>query len=76
MINAPALKHVATKGLLGNCAKYSSTAFLAPLTIGIVTTMTNSQHYGIFIPVIVLFLIGLVLLQFVQTPKISESADA
>jgi len=53
-----------------------STAFLAPLAIGIVTVSTGSQHYGIFIPVIVLFVIGLVLLQFVKTPKLMEGADA
>lgn len=50
-----------------------STAFLAPLTIGIATDMTGSQHYGIFIPVIVLFVIGLVLLQFVKTPPVEAA---
>ncbi|MFN4100104.1 MAG: MFS transporter [Pararhodobacter sp.] len=42
-----------------------ATAFLAPLSIGIVTDITGSQQYGI-LPVVVLFVIGLVLLLFVH----------
>ncbi|WP_293450190.1 MFS transporter [Planktotalea sp.] len=42
-----------------------ATAFLAPLLIGIVTTITQSARIGIS-PVIGLFLIGLVLLYFVD----------
>jgi UMF1 family MFS transporter len=42
-----------------------ATAFLAPLLIGIVTTVTQSARLGIS-PVIVLFVIGLVLLYFVN----------
>ena len=42
-----------------------ATSFLAPLSIGIVTTVTGSQQWGVT-PIIVLFLIGLVLLFWVQ----------
>lgn len=49
-----------------------STAFLAPAAITILTDITQSQHIGIFVPVIVLFLIGFILLQFVHTPQDEE----
>ena len=42
-----------------------ATSFLAPLSIGIVTDITDSQQLGI-IPLIVLFVIGLVLLIWVK----------
>ncbi|WP_127110720.1 MFS transporter [Pararhodobacter zhoushanensis] len=42
-----------------------ATAFLAPLSIGIVTDITGSQQYGI-LPVAALFCIGLILLMFVN----------
>jgi UMF1 family MFS transporter len=42
-----------------------ATSFIAPLSIGIVTDITNSQQLGI-IPLIVLFGIGLVLLVWVK----------
>ncbi len=42
-----------------------ATSFLAPLSIGIVTTLTGSQSLGIT-PLIGLFVIGLVLLRWVQ----------
>lgn len=42
-----------------------ATAFLAPLSIGLVTDLTGSQHFGIT-PLIVLFLLGLVLLSWVK----------
>ncbi|MCW1931470.1 MFS transporter [Pararhodobacter zhoushanensis] len=42
-----------------------ATAFLAPLSIGIVTDITGSQQYGI-LPVAALFCIGLILLLFVN----------
>lgn len=42
-----------------------ATAFLAPLLIGIVTTMTESARLGIS-PVIFLFLLGLILLAWVK----------
>jgi MFS transporter, UMF1 family len=42
-----------------------ATSFLAPLSIGIVTDITNSQQQGI-LPVIVLFVIGLILLVWVK----------
>lgn len=42
-----------------------ATAFIAPLSIGIVTHLTGSQQWGI-LPVAVLFIIGLLLLAFVS----------
>jgi len=42
-----------------------ATAFIAPLSIGIVTDLTNSQQWGI-LPVAILFMIGLILLLFVD----------
>ncbi|MCB1406462.1 MAG: MFS transporter [Rhodobacteraceae bacterium] len=42
-----------------------ATAFIAPLSIGIVTDLTDSQQWGI-LPVAVLFMIGLLLLAFVN----------
>lgn len=42
-----------------------ATAFLAPLSIGVVTTLTGSQNLGIS-PLIVVFAIGLGLLVFVE----------
>ena len=42
-----------------------ATAFLAPLTISIVTTATGSQQAGIS-PLIVLFVLGLILLIWVK----------
>jgi UMF1 family MFS transporter len=50
-------------GLYALAGKASS--FIAPLSIGIVTDLTGSQHMGIT-PLIVLFLIGLLLLSFVK----------
>jgi UMF1 family MFS transporter len=42
-----------------------ATSFLAPLSIGLVTDLTRSQHAGI-VPLIVLFLLGLMLLVWVK----------
>jgi UMF1 family MFS transporter len=42
-----------------------ATAFIAPLSIGAMTQLTQSQSAGIT-PIIVLFLIGLILLGFVK----------
>ena len=42
-----------------------ATSFIAPFAIGVVTAMTGSQQLGV-IPLIVLFVIGLVLLRWVQ----------
>ncbi len=42
-----------------------ATSFLAPLSIGVTTDLTGSQQMGI-IPLIVLFLLGLVLLKWVK----------
>jgi len=43
-----------------------ATAFIAPISIGIVTGMTQSQTLGIT-PIIVLFVLGLILLAFVKS---------
>ena len=43
-----------------------ATAFIAPLSIGAVTAMTQSQTLGIT-PVIVLFVLGLILIAFVKS---------
>jgi len=43
-----------------------ATAFLAPMMIGITTYATGSNQLG-FIPVIVLFLIGLLMLRWVNS---------
>lgn len=42
-----------------------ATAFIAPLSIGVVTDLTGSQQWGI-LPVAVLFMLGLILLLFVS----------
>ena len=42
-----------------------ATSFIAPLSIGIVTDLTDSQQQGI-LPLIVLFVIGLILLAWVK----------
>jgi UMF1 family MFS transporter len=44
-----------------------ATAFLAPALIGMTTTITNSARFGIA-PVVGLFLLGLILLKWVN-PK-------
>lgn len=49
-----------------------ATSFLAPLSIGIITWLTGSQQLG-FLPLILLFLLGLVLLVLV---KMNGSTDA
>lgn len=49
-----------------------ATSFLAPLAIGVVTTMSDSQRVGVT-PVLVLFLIGLVLMRRVSPD--GEPAD-
>ncbi|PTV95137.1 UMF1 family MFS transporter [Rhodobacter aestuarii] len=43
-----------------------ATAFIAPISIGVVTGMTGSQSAGIT-PIIVLFVLGLILLDFVKS---------
>ncbi len=48
-----------------------ATSFVAPLSIGVVTSLTGSQQWGIT-PLIVLFLVGLVLLLWVR-PNGDES---
>ena len=42
-----------------------ATAFLAPLSIGIVTSLSDSQQIGI-LPIFGLFILGLILLAFVH----------
>ena len=51
-------------GLYGLAGK--ATAFLAPLSIAVVTDITGNQQFGVA-PVIVLFIIGLVLLTWVKS---------
>lgn len=56
-----------------------ATSFIAPLTIALVTDITNSQRLGVS-PLIVLFGIGLVLLYWVKTeqtgdPDVTHSHD-
>lgn len=51
-----------------------ATSFLAPLLIGTVTYVTNSQQIGVS-PLIVLFLLGLILLRWVK-PEGDLSSDA
>lgn len=51
-----------------------ATAFLAPLSIGIVTDLTGSQQAGIF-PIVVLFLAGLLLLVWVD-PEGEQHSEA
>ena len=43
-----------------------ATAFIAPFSIAVFTTISGSQRMGISIPLIVLFLIGMVLLRWVK----------
>ncbi|MEO0752719.1 MAG: MFS transporter [Pseudomonadota bacterium] len=43
-----------------------ATSFIAPLSVGVVTSLSGSQQVGVT-PLIVLFLIGLVLLHWVKT---------
>ncbi len=52
-----------------------ATAFIAPLSIGIVTGMTGNQAIGIT-PIIVLFVLGLLLLGWVKTPRLTSPDDA
>ena len=49
-----------------------ATAFIAPILIGITTTMTGSARLGVS-PVIVLFLLGLILLRWVNPQGDSET---
>jgi UMF1 family MFS transporter len=51
-----------------------ATSFIAPLSIGIATAVTQSQQLGVS-PLIALFLIGLILLRWVK-PEGEESAPA
>lgn len=51
-----------------------ATAFLAPLSIGVVTDLTGSQQAGIY-PIVVLFLAGLFLLRWVR-PDGEPQAEA
>ncbi len=43
-----------------------ATAFIAPFSIALFTTLTGSQRIGIAIPLIALFLIGMIILRWVQ----------
>ncbi|MDR6263432.1 MFS transporter [Roseobacter sp. N2S] len=46
-----------------------ATTFIAPMFIGIGVLVTGSQRFGISLPIIVLFAIGLILLKWVDTSK-------
>ena len=39
-----------------------ATAFITPISIGLATTWTGNQQFGIFAPIIILFLIGVAFL--------------
>ena len=43
-----------------------ATAFIAPFSIALVTTISGSQRMGISVPLIALFLVGMVLLRWVK----------
>ena len=43
-----------------------ATAFIAPFSIALFTTLTGSQRIGISIPLISLFVIGMILLKWVK----------
>ena len=51
-----------------------ATAFIAPLSIGIVTGMTGNQAIGIT-PIIMLFVLGLLLLGWVKTPALKTAPN-
>jgi len=53
-----------------------ATSFITPFSIGIVTTWTGNQHLGIFVPIIVLFLIGIAFLMRVKQTDILDLAHA
>jgi UMF1 family MFS transporter len=43
-----------------------ATAFIAPFSIAVFTTISGSQRLGIAIPLIALFLVGMVILRWVK----------
>ena len=43
-----------------------ATSFIAPFSIAVVTTLSGSQRMGIAVPLIALFLVGMVLLRWVK----------
>jgi MFS transporter, UMF1 family len=43
-----------------------ATAFIAPFSVALFTTISGSQRLGIAVPLIVLFLIGMILLRWVK----------
>jgi len=49
-----------------------ATSFITPISIGLVTTWTGDDHFGIFAPIIVLFLIGIA---FLMRVKRTDSPD-
>ena len=53
-----------------------ATAFITPFSIGVATTWTGDQHFGIFAPIIVLFLIGIAFLMRVKRTDISGPVHA
>ena len=52
------------------------TAFITPFSIGVATTWTGDQHFGIFAPIIVLFLIGVGFLMRIKHTDVSGPAHA
>ncbi len=49
-----------------------ATAFLAPISIAVVTDLTNSQRLGL-LPVVVLFILGLIFLGFVRADPVKDA---
>jgi UMF1 family MFS transporter len=43
-----------------------ATSFIAPFSIALITTISGSQRVGIAVPLIALFLVGMVLLKWVK----------
>jgi MFS transporter, UMF1 family len=50
-----------------------ATSFIAPFSIALVTTISGSQRMGISVPLIILFIVGLILLRWVN-PKGERTA--
>lgn len=53
-----------------------ATAFITPLSIGLLTTYTGDRHTGIFAPIIVLFLIGIGFLVVTASEETWEKSHA
>lgn len=53
-----------------------ATSFITPFSIGVATTWTGDQHFGIFAPIIVLFLIGIAFLMRIRPIEIKDVSHA